>query len=431
MNDNKVKYHKSTIHVDNTSLADIKRRNAQYRQFKADTEQAKNLRAVTESSYAQKLHTEELHNRAIIPRVVSKLTNTYHKTMPEIILREYFTKLVTESLVWDKEAIEENMDGIRYTCHKYIASIGGLAAVREAAIANKSDYLGLVYDVCMEAGKKIAKKKSDKVKATTTPDNVKDQQIDFSIETADQDDINKRIDSLDVDGLSELVKDKVLQVVKDENESQKKDDTFVQDLKASVQALDGKVNLDNDDPNATAPTDATDANGDTTDSDAADYGDGVDVGDAGESTTESFTKFAQGGKIDIQHSLFRSMLMRSMASATKQKHAVQEGLHGMIATLNNNSDNSDPIDSNLRDQPGNLNIYDIYLNDGGEDLGYIDFVKNSDEPAIAGDDGDIDNDEVLAEALAMYTVLECASTIKLINPDKRALKRAIWINEKK
>lgn len=430
MIDNEVKYHKSNIKVNNTSLVDIKRRNKNYSDYQHDSQLAINLRAVTESAYAEKLKNEELHNQFILPKVVTKLSNQYHKIMPEIILREYFTALVTESLVWDKEAVTENMDSLRYACHKYIASIGGLEAVKEAATKNKSVYLGHVYEVCMEAGKKIAAKKSKKLKKDATADNIKKQQIDFSIETADKDDINKHINNLDVDGLSELVKNKVLQVVKDENESQKQDDTFIQDLKSTVKALDGNVNLD-DDASGT-PTDATDDNGDTADSDAADYGDGADAADAGESTTESFVRYAQGRRLDVQHSLFRSMFMRSMSTATKEHFAaLTEGVHANFVATKNNSDKSDPLDSNLRDQPSNLNIYDIYLNDGGEDLGYIDFVKNSDEPAIAGDDTEIDSDEVLAEALAMYTIIECASTIKLITPDKRAIKDVIAINEKK
>lgn len=429
MIDNKVRPYKTGISLSRRSLVDIQRDNEQYRKFKAAKEQADNMEATAESAYALKQANDLKHRTAIIPNVVRDLTNRYYREMPEIILREYFTTLVAESLIWDEEAILENMASIRYGCHKYVATLGGLAAVKEAAIKNKSTYLNHVYDVCMEAGKKIAKKKTEKLKKEINADNVKNQQIDFSIETADQDDINKRIKDLDVDNLSEMVKDKVLQVVKDENESQKQDDVFVQDLKASVQALDGKVGVD--DPNATAPADNTDANGNTADSDGADYGAGVDgTGDAGEGTNESFIKYAYRGKVDIQHSLFRSMVSRSYRTALSAQVA-KEGTHASVVASRNNDNTSDPLDTNIRNQPTNLNIYDIYLNDGGEDLGYIDFVKNSDEIALAGDDTSIDNDEVLGEALGMYTILECASTIKLINPDERTIKRAILINNKK
>lgn len=429
MIDNKVRPFKTGITLSRKSLVDIQRDNAAYGKFKAAKKQADGMEATAESAYAFKQKQDLDHRTAIIPNVVRNLSNKYASTMPEIILREYFTTFVSESLVWDTEAVQENMAGIRYTCHKYIAALGGLKAVKEAAIKNKSTYLGHVYDVCMEAGKNLAKKKSDKLKKDINADNVKNQKIDFSIETADQDDINKRIKDLDVDNLSEMVKDKVLQVVKDENESQKQDDVFIQDLKSSVQALDGKVGVD--DPNATAPADNTDANGNTADADGADYGAGVDSsGDAGEGTTESFVKYAYRGKVDIQHSLFRSMVSRSYRSALAARVA-KEGAHASIVAAHTTENNSDPLDSNIRNQPTNLNIYDIYLNDGGEDLGYIDFIKNSDEIALAGDDTTIDNDEILGEALGLYTIIECASTIKLINPDERTIRRAIALNDKK
>jgi hypothetical protein len=124
------------------------------------------------------------------------------------------------------------------------------------------------------------------------------------------------------------------------------------------------------------------------------------------------------------------MMSRSYTAAARLK-MVKENSGAQLTTLNNNEENNDPVEKTLRDQPNSLNIYDIYLNDGGEDLSYIDYVKNSDEIAIAGDDASIDNEEVLAEALGMYTILECASTIKLISPTRMEIKKVIAANYKK
>lgn len=418
-----------------TSNADIDRRNKQVRAFKAAKEQAENLSIATEANAIAREKAEQRRNRDMVPIITQKLTKEYYEIMPELILREYFTNLVSKSLIWDAEAISENMAGIRYMSHKYISQVGGLRAVKEAAIDNKSEYLMSVYNVCMEAGKKLAKKKSEKLKKEITPDNALGQKIDFTIDTDTDKDINKRIDDLDTDELSDLVKTKVLQVVKDENESQKKDDDFVQDLKASVDTLSG--NIDG------STVKGTDLNGDSGNDDNADYGSqdsasasapaasaDASGNTAGEGTNESFSKFARGGHLDIQRSLFRSMMSRSYTAAARLK-MVKENSGAQLTTLNNNEENDDPVEKNLRDQPNSLNIYDIYLNDGGEDLSYIDYVKNSDEIAIAGDDASIDNEEVLAEALGMYTILECASTIKLISPTRMEIKKVIAANYKK
>ena len=479
---NEVNHHLTHRRVNRTTMGEINRRNAEYRDLKARQAQADELSVTTEAAWSNKLAAKEANFNKTLPIVVRKLTNEAYKVMPEIVLREYFTKLVTESLIWDKEDIEANMEAVRYVCHKYISAIGGLEAVREAAAREKSDYLAHVADVCMEAGKKIAKAKADKLaevagtkkgkKAHKEPDgdegpnptkasdgdgdevkgakpkakrrktvDEKDLSIDFRIPREENNDLDKKIKDLDVDSLSDMVKDKVLTVVKDENDKQAKDDTFIKDLKASINAIEN-------DPVSNNPTDKalTDANGDMGDNDNADYGadaenvTGADTGNEGSAsaadsgtaanvTAEAFTKYVRGGKINTQHSLFRSMVARSYRWAVQQR-AVKETANVVATVRNNEETDDDYLKTALKNQPNNINIYDIYLNDGGDDLSYIDYVKNSDEIALAGDDAGIDNDEILSEALLFYTVIECANTIKLIHPSQKEIRNMVAHNEK-
>ena len=515
---NEVNHHLTHRRVNRTTMGEINRRNAEYRDLKARQAQADELSVTTEAAWSNKLAAKEANFNKTLPIVVRKLTNEAYKVMPEIVLREYFTKLVTESLIWDKEDIEANMEAVRYVCHKYISAIGGLEAVREAAAREKSDYLAHVADVCMEAGKKIAKAKADKLaevagtkkgkkahkepdgdegpnptkpsdhdgdewtdaqkkaykkgKNHTEPDgdegpnptkasdgdgdevkgakpkakrrktvDEKDLSIDFRIPREENNDLDKKIKDLDVDSLSDMVKDKVLTVVKDENDKQAKDDTFIKDLKASINAIEN-------DPVSNNPTDKalTDANGDMGNNDNADYGadaenvTGADTGNEGSAsaadsgtaanvTAEAFTKYVRGGKINTQHSLFRSMVARSYRWAVQQR-AVKETANVVATVRNNEETDDDYLKTALKNQPNNINIYDIYLNDGGDDLSYIDYVKNSDEIALAGDDAGIDNDEILSEALLFYTVIECANTIKLIHPSQKEIRNMVAHNEK-
>ena len=479
---NEVNHHLTHRRVNRTTMGEINRRNAEYRDLKARQAQADELSVTTEAAWSNKLAAKEANFNKTLPIVVRKLTNEAYKVMPEIVLREYFTKLVTESLIWDKEDIEANMEAVRYVCHKYISAIGGLEAVREAAAREKSDYLAHVADVCMEAGKKIAKAKADKLsevagtkkgkKAHKEPDgdegpnptkasdgdgdevkgakpkakrrktvDEKDLSIDFRIPREENNDLDKKIKDLDVDSLSDMVKDKVLTVVKDENDKQAKDDTFIKDLKASINAIEN-------DPVSNNPMDKalTDANGDMGDNDNADYGadaenvTGADTGNEGSAsaadsgtaanvTAEAFTKYVRGGKINTQHSLFRSMVARSYRWAVQQR-AVKETANVVATVRNNEETDDDYLKTALKNQPNNINIYDIYLNDGGDDLSYIDYVKNSDEIALAGDDAGIDNDEILSEALLFYTVIECANTIKLIHPSQKEIRNMVAHNEK-
>ena len=411
--------------VNRTTNAEINRRNEKLRAYRESVAEAERLAKETDANWVVKEASAAKLNARTYQGNIRRFSARYEHTMPEIVAREYFTRLVAESVYWDPEFVQEHMDGIRAMCHKYIAGIGGLKAIEEAAVTNKSTYLMTVAEAAKKTGAKLAKKKIDKLKKTD-PADAKEMKIDFTIDADDQADIDKAIDTLDTDSLADMVKDKVLQVVKDENEQQLKDDAFVSDLKVAVQTLKGdSTGADG----AVAPTDTTNADGTSNSTDANDYGVDDDADNsAGEGTVESMgfvNQYARGGKVDIQRSLFASMMARSYTIAAKG--SVKENT-AIATTASTNQ--SDPIEQNILNSPSSLNIYDIYLNDGGEELDYIDYIKNSDEVALAGDDASIDTDEIIAEAIGFYTALECASTIKLITPKAADIRKAIVRNLK-
>lgn len=496
----------------NISLAEIQERNKAYRQYKEAANRQGFFDATRESAYADKVREETLSKERMVPRTIQALTNEAYKVFPEIIFREYFTNLVKESLLWDDYAVKEMANGIRYMSHKYIAeAIGGLEGLKQAAIESKSPYLEKVYNVCMEAGKTIAKKKKEKMEKTINSSNVDNAKLDFSIDEDDNEMINQKMDTLNIEDISDMVKNKVLQVVKDENDSQKKDDEFITNLKEDIQDAESKddipeekVNgelprtINNGDAPAATPTtgtadteatggeskgkkkkedddsdDTNDAsagdsdsddtktkkpekkedkpkkedseddtkddtksesskNDDKYDDDSSKKDDDKDAGkkddddkkdekDAKKTAKESIETYALNSRIDVQRSLFRSMVHRSY------NRAVIEGASDIAAIHDEDSDTHVSSDHN---RPSNdVNVYDIYLQSENEDLSYIDFVKNNETKSF-GDNTKIDPDEVLAEAIGMYTILECAYSIKLINPSIRNLKRAIAWNIK-
>lgn len=457
--------------------ADIAKRNAEYRKMKENQRRQNYYDATREAAYANKLKLDQRHREEMAPRVIHDLALEARRVYPEIIFRDYFTKLVKESLLWDKDFIDQTSDSIRYISHKYIAeAIGGLEGLKKAAKENHSSYLQKVYDVCMETGKKLADKKKKELEKKVDANNCDKAKLDFSIDSDGEDLIEKNMNNLDIADISEMVKNKVLQVVKDENDAQKKDDEFVANLKDDIQQNENEGEDGEEIPddqvkamtvnNGDAPTDATgqDASGVT----ASEVGSTESVGDDTESSEDTSTddekdsedlkdtakdlkedsaktqkgtsedkdleKAAQGkesakpaasakesleqyaldGRISIQRSLFRSMMARSFNQTIKEN-----------ASLDVASDGEKTADARF----GSTSIYDIYLQDENEDLSYIDYARNN-TPNSVGDNTKIDRDEILAEAIGMYTILECAYSIKLISPTAKELRQTIMRNIK-
>lgn len=454
--------------------ADIAKRNAEYRKMKENQRRQNYYDATREAAYANKLKFDQRHREEMVPRVIHDLALEARRVYPEIIFRDYFTKLVKESLLWDQDFIDQTSDSIRYISHKYIAeAIGGLDGLKKAAKENHSAYLQKVYDVCMETGKKLAEKKKKELEKKVDANNCDKAKLDFSIDSDGEDLIDKNMDNLDIPDISEMVKNKVLEVVKDENDAQKKDDEFVSNLKNDIQQNESEGEEITDDQvksmtvnNGDAPTNATgqDASGvtssevgstesvgddteaseDTSKDDEKDSEDlkatakdlkedsaktqkgtsddkdlekaaqGKEPAKPAASAKESLEQYALDGRISIQRSLFRSMMARSFNQTIKEN-----------ASLDVACDGDKTADARF----GSTNVYDIYLQGENEDLSYIDFARNN-TPSSVGDNTKIDRDEILAEAIGMYTILECAYSIKLISPTTKELRQTIMRNIK-
>ena len=455
------------------SSVDIERRNAEYRRHRAAKANEAYWDTVRESSIAAMEKEDFERKRKMVPNVIRDITNESMKIFPELIYRDYFTKLVCETLgpsaddptftIWEPEAVQENQNGVRYMCHAYIRDLGGLEQLKEAAIKNNSNYLARVYAVCMEAGKAIAKKKKEKLEKETTPQNVEDTKLDLSIDHEDEEMIQKSMNTLQISELSDLVRDKVLEVIKDEEVAQQKDDQFVAEMKESIkqdaeatkipeEKVEGELprTINNGDGPSTGASDAgTASTGGEAATDAANGGDAggedktadtsKDVGkdantdkdankdeDKGAVSKESL-QYAMEQAIlnrpNLQSSLFRSLTMRCYSRAIKENI-------GAVVKEESTATNQDKTWATGSDHSSaGPNVYDSFMQGHNQDLYYIDFVRNSQKPAIASSTNtQVDGEDVLAEALGLYAAMECAYAIKLITPKERDLKSMISYN---
>ena len=68
----------------------------------------------------------------------------------------------------------------------------------------------------------------------------------------------------------------------------------------------------------------------------------------------------------------------------------------------------------LLENPLNINIFDVYIQDKNEDLYDLSKMDMADRPVIASTSR-LDKDYILSEAVLQYTMFELAHTMKLIN----------------
>ena len=119
-----------------------------------------------------------------------------------------------------------------------------------------------------------------------------------------------------------------------------------------------------------------------------------------------------------EHSLLYSMvnsIYHEMVNAVKEDSDVAVVGNERIAPVQIKSTQTSPLV---------MTSFDDFLNDYQDDMRHVDNLRIANKAAIAGDETRIDSEDVLAEALTQYTMLETAMTIKLITPTPKEVREA-------
>ena len=335
-------------------------------------------------------------------RVIKEMTTF----IPLSIMNEAFSRIVINAFPHDKEYIEACRESV-YTVNKvYLHHLGGIKYLKEQAVKTNSDFLKSLYKVVKENSDTILKDKLEAIRDAGSEDEI--HNIIKSGITADQSKkVNDDIEDLGPDEISELVQNKVLDVVKDESKKQAEDTAFRAELKQRAEDYENQNN-------ETLNPSVTNANPD----------------DSGETNTEEEPKEESALLVKYLVDptvLHEATLFYSMVNAVYHD-AVREAAGTAIST---NPDTVPKAPETVLTSPLNMNIFDVYLNDYQDDLKHVDSLRIANKQPLAGSNTRINSEDVLAEALMQYTMLETAMTIKLIEPTKKEVRMVAEYNMRK
>lgn len=407
--------------------------------------------------------------------------NKMYSNIAEECLGEAFSYIYLNSLPHDKHFIKENaVPLIKMGCF-YMKKLGGMKYLKQRVMETHNPFLSGLYNAVEETAKDIYKKRAKKV-ANTISDEEAMNIINGKVGDKSRNEMLAKIDSLGADELSELVKNKVIAVVKDEHQREKDERDFRSELKndindpelspSSAELGDSIGDIDTgddmedvdsvDDTNAPDPKKPAKAkksmftpkkvsspsNKDKEKKDD-DFDENKPVGLAEKKEKKDNTKAGMVAKLDKK----------------KDDKKIKTGLESYTVTqLSNRWDpvknsftynrNSRPKDlfyainySVMRDMvndsiasenataiadkpkapqyvlenPLNLDVFMTYMLKDNED-GIEDITLSSvHEPKVMGSTN-IDTDSVLTESTIQYTLLEAAHTMRLIDPSEKQIK---------
>lgn len=405
--------------------------------------------------------------------------NKMYGDIAEECLGEAFSYIYLNSLPHDKHFIKENsVPLIKMGCF-YMKKLGGMKYLKQRVMETHNPFLKGLYNAVEETAKDIYKKRSKQV-ANTISDEEAMNIIKGKVDDKSRNEMLAKIDSLGADELSELVKNKVIAVVKDEHQREKDERDFRSELKndiddpelspssselgSEIGDIDTGDSMDDVDSvnDTTAPDNKKPAKKSTftpkkvsspSDKDKEKKDDGFDenkpVGLKEKKEKKDNTKAGMVAKLDKKKddtkikSGLESFSVSELSnrwdpvknSFTYNRNSRPKDLfyainYSVMKDMVNNSIASENATAvNLKpktpeyvlENPLNLDVFMTYmLKDDAAGIEDI-TLSSVHEPKVMGSTN-IDTDSVLTESTIQYTLLEAAHTMKLIDPTEKEIK---------
>lgn len=319
------------------------------------------------------------NHRALMKNYRGAGINALAASIPNAILAECFNTVFVKALPHDTDYVDENIKTIKNMGAMYVKKIGGVKALAESANRTNSPFLRALLEFCNEFSQAIIMERVKEINEAETEEEIKEM-ISPQLNDEERNTILVKMDKLGSDELAEMISNKVIDVVRDEQQREKD----------QAEILDTMEKDMNEDPNDVKVDDREDTTAD-------------DVAEAAKHVAETYnplTRTFNYDKKDTNKSFFFS-LMQGIATKVLKESTQTESTTIETPKV-------------LLENPLNLNIFDVYMQDKNEDLDDLRRMDMTDTGEIARTTS-LDKDFILSEALLQYTMFETAHTMKLVN----------------
>lgn len=309
----------------------------------------------SEQEYNKRQVTSSVIQRGIMESRIPGAINTFTQAVKESIFKDVLYEMFSASL-WINEGDKIRYEqSLRSVIEGYVVGSGGYSLLEKAYTQSKSKYLRQFKKVCESVASSVAMRKMQEIREGKT----EIDDLSFTLNSDEREQLDYEKEKLSIEDLSDMVKKKVLTVIQDEKQRQQKEEELYQDLEQ--QASDAGV------------------------------------------TVEEAMRTAVIKPSPIEESTLFNALMR------------QSAMENVTTVTGNAWDDGDD------DGFEHTNDEDLmFADDVNSDINDIVQSEEDDdtESGIIGldqDEGDVDFDVVLSEALTKYSLMELMYTIKLEN----------------
>ena len=325
----------------------MKEREGQIRdaEMQAQMESAKAFSDMQASIAARKMNKKANLNRLA----------SYTETAKNMVLKDILFEMYKGSLLLDEDFVMEQTESLKKLVDDYVDNAGAYEMLETAVKEKRSPYLAKLKEACDSIAMEACKRKLKECDGDDKP-----EYVNFDLDEDAKNAIDFSKDDLSVDQISDMVKDKVLTVVKDEQEKEAKNKELVEEIEEDLKA----------DENVTDE----------------------------KSLDEAFHNIVIKESVLEETTLFNALFRNCVAEYVTENMSVTHD-PGNEDEMNEIGLDTEDV---LEDEPTDE------LNTQYDDVDYDDTIELESSNAV-------NMDAAFAEALAKYTLMEMLHTIKLEN----------------
>ena len=158
--------------------------------------------------------------------------------LKEFLMKDFMTELVVESLLVDKNIVEKNFKNIAELVEEQLEKIGGFEGVKKISMETQNPLLHNIVKLCENTAKDVAARNLKDSKDKKADD------LDLKMDKKEMEEFDYSKKSLGIETIVDVVKDKVFQVVQDEQKINNEKQEVIMELEEKIDELEEPVDVE-------------------------------------------------------------------------------------------------------------------------------------------------------------------------------------------
>ena len=160
----------------------------------------------------------------------TQLREGYRKVKNDLI-KDFLSEICVESLLVDKDVVDNNLKNIVFMVENQIDDLGGFEGIKSIAESNQNPVLLNIVNMCEEMSQEIGERVITEAKGCA-------KNINFNLNKQEMIEYDYKKKEIGSDTIINTIKDKVFQVVQDEQQQNAERQEVMSEIEGKIQELE-------------------------------------------------------------------------------------------------------------------------------------------------------------------------------------------------